>query len=67
VRFGEEPGLSAFALEDGTVSHTYSAYARGLDAIWGVYQWLDRAPKGRRDEHYWHRRRDEYEVPGTVQ
>jgi predicted dithiol-disulfide oxidoreductase (DUF899 family) len=59
---GEMPGLSAFALEDGTVYHTYSAYARGLDAIWGVYPWLDRTPKGRNDEPYWHRRHDEYEA-----
>src|SRR6266581_6794573 len=43
----EAPGMSAFALEDGVVYHTYSAYARGLDGLWGMYQWLDRAPKGR--------------------
>src|SRR6266568_2574695 len=43
----ERPGMSAFALEDGVVYHTYSAYARGLDGLWGIYQWLDRAPKGR--------------------
>ena len=42
----ERPGMSAFALEDGVVYHTYSAYARGLDGLWGMYQWLDRAPKG---------------------
>jgi predicted dithiol-disulfide oxidoreductase (DUF899 family) len=42
----ERPGLSAFALEDGVVYHTYSAYARGLDGLWGMYQWLDRAPRG---------------------
>ena len=59
---GEMPGLSAFALEDGTVYHTYSAYARGVDAIWGVYPWLDRAPKGRNEDGYWHRRHDEYEA-----
>jgi predicted dithiol-disulfide oxidoreductase (DUF899 family) len=59
---GERPGVSAFALEDGTVYHTYSAYARGVDAIWGVYPWLDRAPKGRNEDGYWHRRRDEYEA-----
>jgi predicted dithiol-disulfide oxidoreductase (DUF899 family) len=45
----ERPGLSAFALEDGVVYHTYSAYARGLDALWGMYQWLDRAPLGRNE------------------
>ena len=42
----ERPGMSAFALEDGIIYHTYSAYARGLDILWGMYQWLDRAPKG---------------------
>ena len=42
----ERPGMSAFVLEDGVVYHTYSAYARGLDGLWGMYQWLDRAPKG---------------------
>jgi predicted dithiol-disulfide oxidoreductase (DUF899 family) len=42
----EAPGMSAFALEDGVVHHTYSAYARGLDGVWGMYQWLDRAPRG---------------------
>src|SRR6202011_4340857 len=40
----ERPGMSAFVLDDGTVSHTYSTYARGLDGLWGMYQWLDRAP-----------------------
>ena len=42
-------GMSAFALEDGIVYHTYSAYARGPDGLWGMYQWLDRAPRGRND------------------
>ena len=42
----ERPGMSAFVLEDGVVYHTYSAYARGLDGLWGMYQWLDRAPRG---------------------
>jgi predicted dithiol-disulfide oxidoreductase (DUF899 family) len=54
------PGMSAFALEDGVVYHTYSAYARGLDAMWGMYQWLDRAPKGRNETSIWMRRKDEY-------
>ena len=45
----ERPGMSAFALEDGVVYHTYSAYARGLDGLWGMYQWLDRAPLGRNE------------------
>jgi predicted dithiol-disulfide oxidoreductase (DUF899 family) len=55
----DRPGMSAFALEDGTVYHTYSTYARGLDVLWGAYQWLDRAPKGRRGTGIW-RRNDEY-------
>jgi predicted dithiol-disulfide oxidoreductase (DUF899 family) len=56
----EAPGMSAFALEDGVVYHTYSAYARGLDALWGMYQWLDRAPMGRNETGIWFRRHDEY-------
>ena len=58
------PGLSAFALEDGTVYHTYSAYARGVDAVWGMYQWLDRAPLGRNESGMWWRRHDEYDSQG---
>ena len=57
----EAPGMSAFALEDGVVHHTYSAYARGVDGLWGMYQWLDRAPKGRNETGPWFRRRDEYD------
>ena len=57
----ERPGMSAFALEDGVVYHTYSAYARGLDGLWGMYQWLDRAPKGRNETGVWWRRHDEYD------
>jgi len=57
----EGPGLSAFALEDGAVYHTYSAYARGLDGVWGMYQWLDRAPLGRNEAGMWWRRHDEYD------
>jgi predicted dithiol-disulfide oxidoreductase (DUF899 family) len=56
----EAPGMSAFALEDGVVYHTYSAYARGLDALWGMYPWFDRAPKGRNETGPWFRRHDEY-------
>jgi predicted dithiol-disulfide oxidoreductase (DUF899 family) len=56
----ERPGMSAFVLEDGVVYHTYSTYARGVDAIWGAYQWLDRAPKGRNETGIWWRRHDEY-------
>jgi predicted dithiol-disulfide oxidoreductase (DUF899 family) len=57
----ERPGMSAFALEDGVVYHTYSAYAHGLDGLWGMYQWLDRAPKGRNETGVWWRRHDEYD------
>jgi predicted dithiol-disulfide oxidoreductase (DUF899 family) len=56
----EQAGMSAFALEDGVVYHTYSTYARGLDALWGMYQWLDRAPLGRNETGIWWRRHDEY-------
>jgi predicted dithiol-disulfide oxidoreductase (DUF899 family) len=54
------PGMSAFVLEDGVVYHTYSAYARGLDGLWGMYQWLDRAPKGRNETGFWWRHHDMY-------
>jgi predicted dithiol-disulfide oxidoreductase (DUF899 family) len=57
----ERPGLSAFALEDGVVYHTYSAYARGVDSLWGMYQWLDRAPKGRNETGVWWRHHDMYD------
>ena len=58
----DRPGFSAFALEDGVVYHTYSTYARGLDGLWGAYQWLDRAPKGRNETGVWWRRHDEYDT-----
>jgi predicted dithiol-disulfide oxidoreductase (DUF899 family) len=58
----EMPGVSAFALEDGVIYHTYSAYARGLDGLWGMYQWLDRAPLGRNEAGSWFRRHDEYDT-----
>jgi len=63
----EHPGMSAFAFEDGVVYHTYSAYARGLDGLWGMYQWLDRSPRGRNETRApeaplnWFRRHDEYD------
>jgi predicted dithiol-disulfide oxidoreductase (DUF899 family) len=57
----ERPGMSAFVREDGIVYHTYSTYARGLDSLWGMYQWLDRAPLGRNESGTWFRRHDEYE------
>jgi predicted dithiol-disulfide oxidoreductase (DUF899 family) len=57
----ERPGMSALVLEDGVVYHTYSAYARGLDGLWGAYQWLDRASKGRNETDFWWHRHDEYD------
>ncbi len=56
----DRPGMSAFVREDGVIYHTYSTYARGLDGLWGAYQWLDRAPKGRNEQGIWWRRHDEY-------
>ena len=56
----ERPGISAFVLEDGVVYHSYSAYSRGVDGVWSMYQWLDRAPKGRNEQGVWWRRHDEY-------
>jgi predicted dithiol-disulfide oxidoreductase (DUF899 family) len=64
----ERPGMSAFVLEDGVVYHAYSTFARGLDGLWGMYQWLDRAPKGRNEMETggsW-RRHDEYERAATL-
>jgi predicted dithiol-disulfide oxidoreductase (DUF899 family) len=58
----ERPGMSTFVLDDGAVCHTYSTFARGLDGLWGAYQWLDRAPKGRNEgAGYWWRHHDEYD------
>jgi predicted dithiol-disulfide oxidoreductase (DUF899 family) len=57
----DRPGMSAFALEDGVVYHAYSTYGRGVDGLWGMYQWLDRAPFGRNETGVWWRRHDEYE------
>jgi predicted dithiol-disulfide oxidoreductase (DUF899 family) len=56
----ERPGMSSFVREGGAVYHAYSAYARGLDGLWGMYQWLDRAPKGRNEKGLWWLRHDEY-------
>ena len=58
----EAPGVSAFVLEDGVVYHTYSAYSRGVDSLWGMYQWLDRAPKGRNETGAWLRHHDRYDM-----
>jgi predicted dithiol-disulfide oxidoreductase (DUF899 family) len=57
----DRPGVSAFVLEDGALYHTYSAYARGVDGIWNMYSWLDRAPKGRNEQGPWWKRHDEYD------
>jgi predicted dithiol-disulfide oxidoreductase (DUF899 family) len=57
----ERPGMSAFVLEDGAVYHTYSTYARWLDGLWGMYQWFDRAPKGRNESGHWLRHHDRYD------
>ena len=56
----ELPGMSAFVLDGDEVYHSYSTYARGLDGLWGAYQWLDRAPLGRNEQGPWWKRRDEY-------
>ena len=57
----DRPGMSSFVKgEDGTVYHSYSTYARGLDGLWGMYQWLDRAPLGRNEQGLWWKRHDEY-------
>ena len=56
----DRPGMSAFVLVEGVVYHSYSTYARGLDGLWGMYQWLDRAPPGRNETGPWWRRHDEY-------
>ena len=56
----ERSGMSAFVLEHGVVYHTYSSYSRGVDGLWGMYQWLDRAPKGRNETGVWWKRHDEY-------
>jgi predicted dithiol-disulfide oxidoreductase (DUF899 family) len=57
----DRPGMSAFVLDAGVLYHTYSTYARGLDGLWGMYQWLDRAPRGRNETGPWWRRHDEYD------
>jgi predicted dithiol-disulfide oxidoreductase (DUF899 family) len=56
----ERPGMSAFVLDGGVVYHTYSGYSRGIDGLWSMYQWLDRAPRGRNESTIWWRRHDEY-------
>ncbi len=61
----EGPGLSAYALSDGTVYRTYVTTARGLEPAMAYYGLLDRTPMGRKegaDEPFWIRRHDEYAV-----
>jgi predicted dithiol-disulfide oxidoreductase (DUF899 family) len=57
----QRPGMSAFVREDGVVYHTYFTYARRLDGLWGMYQWLDRAPMGRNETGLWWRHHDQYD------
>jgi predicted dithiol-disulfide oxidoreductase (DUF899 family) len=59
----ERPGMSAFARSEGAIYHTYSTYGRGLDGLWGMYQWLDRAPLGRNETGPWWRHHDRYDQP----
>jgi predicted dithiol-disulfide oxidoreductase (DUF899 family) len=61
----EGPGLSAYALEDGTVYRTYVTTARGLEPAMAYYGLLDRTSRGRQEEgelEHWLRRHDEYET-----
>jgi len=60
----DRAGLSTFVLEDGVIYHSYSTYVRGVDGLWGMYQWLDRAPRGRNEADVWWRRHDEYPAVG---
>jgi predicted dithiol-disulfide oxidoreductase (DUF899 family) len=66
----ERQALLAFAVEDGVVYQTYSAFARGVEIMMGFYALLDRAPNGRNesaDSEFWIRRHDEYPVSGDGQ
>jgi predicted dithiol-disulfide oxidoreductase (DUF899 family) len=61
----EGPGLSAYALSDGSVYRTYVTTARGLEAAMAYYMLLDRTPRGRAEdptEALWLRRHDEYDA-----
>lgn len=59
----QRPGMSAFIRQARTVYHTYSTYSRGVDSLWSMYPWLDRAPLGRNEEGGpWWRHRDRYDV-----
>jgi predicted dithiol-disulfide oxidoreductase (DUF899 family) len=62
LRRDELHGLSAFALEESVVYHTYSTYDRGTDVLNATWQLLDRTPNGRgEDPEGWPRRHDEYQ------
>jgi predicted dithiol-disulfide oxidoreductase (DUF899 family) len=63
----DRPGMSAFALEDRVVYHTYSTYARGVDPFFGVYHWLDRAPNGRNETDQKKGQADFSQQPGNAQ
>ena len=60
----ENPGISAFRLEDGRVYHTYSTYGRGLDLLNGTYHLLDITSMGRHEDPNrpmsWVKRHDKY-------
>jgi predicted dithiol-disulfide oxidoreductase (DUF899 family) len=61
----ELPGVSVFYKDaGGAVFHTYSTYARGLDALLGTNHYLDITPEGRNDAAHpnWPRRHDEYDL-----
>jgi predicted dithiol-disulfide oxidoreductase (DUF899 family) len=61
----EGPGLSVYALSDGTVYRTYVSTARGLEPAMAFYGLLDRTPQGRDEDPakpLWIRRHDEYET-----
>jgi predicted dithiol-disulfide oxidoreductase (DUF899 family) len=61
----ERPGLSVYALDDGSVYRTYVTTSRGLETSMAYYGLLDRTPKGRNEsatEPLWIRRHDEYDV-----
>ena len=59
----QRPGMSAFIRQNGSIYHTYSTYSRGVDGLWGMYAWLDRAPLGRNEENgVWWKHHDQYET-----
>jgi predicted dithiol-disulfide oxidoreductase (DUF899 family) len=63
----ELPGFSVFTRDGDSIFHTYSTYARGIDALNVTYQILDLVPKGRDEDQFkfameWLRRRDEYDA-----